>query len=114
MGISSGKTYTLDEWLKEGIGLFGRDRRKWQFVCPSCKRTQSVRSLEQYADQGATPEDVYRHCIGRFSGGLKGPHKCDWAAYGLSRGPDFVIDEDGDELPVFQFYRERKGSKHED
>jgi hypothetical protein len=30
------RTMSLDEWNKLGEKLFGPERLKWRFVCPSC------------------------------------------------------------------------------
>ena len=75
----------------------------WQFECPSCKRIQNVTEFKQFEDMGANPNSVYQKCLGRFTGGKSGPHKCDWAAFGLFSGPDFVVMPDGTKTPVFEF-----------
>ncbi len=90
--------YTKEEWLKKGEKLFGKDKMKWKFICPSCKHIQTPEDFKQFKDKGANPNTAYQDCIGRWTGGLNGLHKCDWASYGLFCGPDFV-----DETPVFAF-----------
>jgi len=95
-------TYTKSEWEEKGKKLFGEDKMKWEFKCPVCKKSQSVESFREFKDSGAKPDDAYQQCRGRFTGGKKGPDKCDWAAFGLFRGPDSVTHE-GKEIFVFPF-----------
>lgn len=84
-------TYTKEEWMAKGKKLFGDDMMQWEFKCPSCGNVQTPADFEQLKDKGATPNSAYQQCMGRFTGGKEGPHKCDWCAYGLFGGPD-VID----------------------
>jgi hypothetical protein len=97
-------TYSEQEWNNKGIRLFGPNRLSWKFKCPNCKNITTPEDFRKYKDQGATPDSVYQECIGRYTGGRKGPNKCDWAAYGLFRGPDLVVALiDETEIPVFEF-----------
>lgn len=96
-------TYTLKEWEAKGERLFGKNRLDWKFICPRCKNVQDSNDFRVHMDKGATPSDSYRRCIGRYTGGLKGSNKCDWASFGLFRGPSIVITEDGTEIFVFNF-----------
>lgn len=93
------------EWFKKGQSLFGENYRAWKFVCPCCKR---VTSVSEYEAVGGEPDDAYRNCIGRFTGGRAGPHKCDWAAYGLFRGPSEILDGNTG-IAVFNFYEDDDG-----
>lgn len=95
--------YTQEEWMKKGAELFGNDYKKWKFRCPACKREQSIGDFEEFKSKGATPNTAYQECVGRYTGGRSGPDKCDWAAFGLLRGPDCVIADDGREVWVFPF-----------
>lgn len=95
--------YTESEWVKAGEKLYGADPMKWRFECPACHNVTSVEDFRIFKDKGATPDSAATECIGRYTGGLKGPNKCDWAAYGLFRGPDFVIFDNGEERACFSF-----------
>jgi hypothetical protein len=91
--------YTRAEWEAKGRELFGEEQEKWSFACPTCKRVSSIASVRaEFADQlpllRAREYSVYQECIGRHLPGVG----CDWAAYGLFRGPSFV-----DDTPVFDF-----------
>ena len=82
--------YTKEQWLDKGKKLFGDDMMSWQFKCPSCGNMQTPEDFREFKDDGADPNDAYQKCIGRYTGGRSGPHKCDWCAYGLFSGPDSV------------------------
>jgi len=88
------------DWQREGFKRFGSDPSEWRFVCPRCKNEATPADFEAV---GGDKHDSYQEWIGRHTGGLKGPHKCDWAAYGLFSGPSFVVIDDGDKMPVFNF-----------
>ena len=108
--FSKSETLTEAQWRNRGMGLFGPNMLEWKFECPSCGRVQTPLDFKEFKDQGATPNDAYQRCRGRFTGGRKGPDKCDWAAFGLFLGPNFVIDSKGDKIPVFPFYEKGTGS----
>jgi len=105
--------YTLEEWRAEGYRRFGDDVEGWKHVCPKCGRVNTVR---EFKEAGATPDDSYSTCIGRYNGkGLDGfkcneemmpENGCNWAAFGLfgtlGRG-DIVINDEGKEIQVFKF-----------
>jgi len=97
---------TVQEWKDQGLKLFGSvDPFDWSWKCPACKRQQTMEEFREFKDQGADPNTAYSQCRGRFTGGRKGPDKCDWAAYGLFRGP--VVVTDGDEkVFVFDFWQD--------
>lgn len=109
------KKMTLTEWETLGEQLFGKDRMKWKFVCPGCGNIQSVEEFRKYKDQGAEPSSAYQKCIGRYAGGKswmndpttkKGP--CDYTANGLLNiCPLIVVDNEGHEHTVFDFYQEK-------
>lgn len=96
--------YTSKEaWFEHAENIFGTsDYREWRWVCPACNRIQKMDEFEPFKDDGASPNSVYSECLGRYNGGRKGPYKCDWAAYGLFSGPDFVM-HNGEKQPVFKF-----------
>lgn len=104
------KRYTLAEWRARALELFSQpgDTEQQAFMrarfrCPACGRLNKVEEFEQFKAQGATPDTASQECIGRYTGGRGGPNKCDWAAFGLFRGPHFVVMEDGREVAVFPF-----------
>lgn len=54
---------TYQEWVERGTRLFGADRSKWRFVCPSC----GIRVTTADYESVGTPENsVAFSCIGRF------------------------------------------------
>jgi hypothetical protein len=94
---------TLAEWQAEGARRFGADHLQWRFVCPACGHEQAVIDFRPFKDQGATTNDAFQQCIGRFAGtGDKQP--CDWAAFGLfDITPIHVVEDDGRITKVFGF-----------
>lgn len=94
---------TLAEWHALGEQLFGPNEDRWRFKCPTCGHVTShvdANSLpieERNKLKGAW--NVTSECIGRYLDGIG----CNWAAYGLFRGPHFVVREDGTETAVFAF-----------
>ena len=98
--------YTLEEWKAELTKRFGENPLDYKFVCPACGK---ISSGKEFKDAGATPNDMYCKCIGRFTG--KGtPTKnskdgCNWAAFGLfgtlDKG-DVVITPEGKRVAVFK------------
>lgn len=88
---------TQDELMAEATRLFGDDPKKFAFECPHCK---DVATIQDFIDAGK-PDAAGQHCIGRELGALtKGKYDgrgCDWAAYGLFRGPwEIVLPAEGD------------------
>lgn len=104
---------TQDELLAELTTRFGDNPHDWAFQCPHCGDIATGRDIRNALDQtGRTEGDVSlylgRECIGRLLGALAASSNeeytgrgCDWAAYGLFQGPEFVITPDGRELPAF-------------
>ena len=96
---------TEDEWYAKGELLFGADKMKWRFVCPSCGH---VASVQDYKDAGAPQEAVAFSCVGRWTGGKpafkKGNGPCDYAGHGLIRlNPIRLTNAAGENLRVFAF-----------
>lgn len=87
--------FTEKEWNEKGVELFGLDRFKWAFKCPLCGNIATAEDFRKFADKGARPDSAYQECLGRYTGGIKGEHGCDWCAYGLFRGPVSVKTENG-------------------
>ncbi|MEH2191011.1 MAG: VVA0879 family protein [Nostoc sp.] len=54
---------TKDEWLIEGMGLFGKDGLRWKFKCPCCGH---IASTQDYKNAGAPSSAVAFSCIGRW------------------------------------------------
>ena len=90
--------WTQAELVAEATARFGDDALKWSFRCPSCGDDATA---QDFTNAGADPNRVGQECVGRSLGALKGaPTKdgrnrdgrgCDWAAYGLLRGPWVVV-----------------------
>jgi len=93
---------SLADWKKEGERRFGKDESEWAFVCPACGNIAKVKDFERFKSKGASPDSAAETCIGRWTGGRNGPYKCDWAAFGLFRGP-WIVKIDNKEIPVFDF-----------
>jgi hypothetical protein len=100
---------TQAELVTEAKAAFGDDPKTWAFRCPRCNDVATPRDFE---DAGADPYWAGQECIGRHLGALSGTpttdsgkarakRGCDWAAYGLFRGPWFVTMPDGKEIPGF-------------
>ena len=78
-------------WLAEGVRLFGRDVKRWRFVCPICEHIASVADWEAL-NTGAGA--IAYSCIGRFlprpakvrdAFRQDGPGPCNYAGGGLFR-----------------------------
>ena len=104
---------TQDELVAEMGRRFGPDHKKWAFICPACKDIATAQDVKDALVASGSDDDPFKHvgqaCIGRLLGALKrdqpkGGYKgrgCDWAAFGLFRGPEFVIMPDGHETASF-------------
>jgi len=104
-------TYTEKEWKAEGIKRFGKDVKKWKFVCPFCKTIQTPQDL---LDAGVKKEDldgfIGFSCIGRFTDGKKG---CDWTLGGLfSIHESIIICNDNRNRPIFEFADGDEANEH--
>lgn len=111
-------TMTQLELVNEATARFGDDPMAWAFVCPSCGDVATGQDVRQaLADNPRTHKSgkpiaasdiLGTECIGRTLGALRGPVKdwkgrgCDWAAYGLFRGPVIVTLSDGSTMGVFR------------
>ena len=96
-------TVSQERWVEVGTKLFGENREEWVFVCPKCGKEMSVaRAKREFPDiwfgKGWSPMD---ECIGRYVDGFG----CDLAAaYGLFRGPLFVIATNNEKrIAMFDF-----------
>ena len=95
MSKFEGRTLTQQELEDEARARFGDDPWKWAFECPRCG---------DVATAGDFPEGerdrLGRECVGRALGILKKNQVykgrgCDWAAFGLFRGPWEIIMPSG-------------------
>lgn len=100
---------TRDEYLAEGLRLFGEDMMTWKFVCPSCG---CVASVADYKMAGAPEGAIGFSCIGRWMGDgiqdafAKGPGPCNYAGGGLIRiAPIKILDDLGSDPYYFDFAR---------
>lgn len=89
------------DWEKKGVELFGDDKWNWRFVCPKCGDERSLNEVkDEYPELKGRGWRPGQECIGRCVIGIG----CDWAAYGLFRGPVIVMaTENSSEVPYFDF-----------
>lgn len=104
---------TQDELVAELTARFGPDHKTWAFVCPSCGDVATAQDVKDALDDKGNQDSPFRHlgqvCIGRLLGALQKDQPeggyagrgCDWAAFGLFHGPEFVVMPDGREVPSF-------------
>jgi hypothetical protein len=99
--MSEHRKLTQQELHAEAKERFGDDPLDIAFRCPNCGDVATIRDFPENARNAAGQE-----CIGRHLGALKGEPTndsgrsraelgCDWAAYGLFRGPWEVVMDDG-------------------
>ncbi len=100
---------THEQWLKEGVDLFGKNFDAWKFVCPACGHVASTRDFTLLRVTGATRNKAYCECIGRYVGGRPAMSNqrgqpCDYAAYGLiDLCMTQVIAPTNEKISVFEF-----------
>ena len=113
---------TRDEWLAEAMKRFGKDPRKWRFVCPVCKTVQSIEDfLEQTElDKERILDVIGFSCIGRWAKGgcehqglstepvekgadSKPAMGCDYAGGGLFRLNPVKVEWEGEVHGRFAF-----------
>lgn len=108
--MSNSRKLTQAELVELATERFGGDWLTWAFKCPNC---EDVASFQDFKDAGADAALCGQECIGRHLGALTNRGNanyqgrgCDWAAYGLFRGPwEVVVPADGDrpERSVWSF-----------
>ena len=87
----------FEDWMKEGIRLYGPNMLDWRFKCPMCGHVQS---LQDFHDVGIEPDNGITCCASRFN--LGGNKTCKWTTGGLLRiGGVYVIRPDF--VPVLAF-----------
>lgn len=102
---------TKSEWVALGTARFGPDMLQWRFVCPICKGEQTAEDFREFKDRGATPDQAYFSCLGRWTHGKRAfgdkvspETRCDYTLGGLFRLPGvIVVDEGGEERLAFAF-----------
>lgn len=102
----SSRTLTQAQFVAEARARFGYDTKMWAFKCPNCG---DVATPADFVAAGADAQLIGQDCIGRHLGALSkatvAVRGCNWAAYGLFRGPWFVEVPDGNggvrEVPSF-------------
>ncbi|MGP3917643.1 VVA0879 family protein [Nonomuraea sp. 10N515B] len=113
---------THAEFLAEAEKRFGKDPLKWAFACPNCSDTATgldfTVALTSHPRTDAHGREVRyweilgQECIGRTLGALSGDpttdqgrgraeRGCDWAAYGLIRGPWEIVLPEGQSIWCF-------------
>ncbi len=119
---------TRDEWLAEAVKRFGKNAKKWRFVCPVCKTEQGI---EDFLEHTELSEDEIANviafsCIGRWAKGgcdhqglstkpveksasAKPAIGCDYAGGGLFRLNPVKVEWQGKVHGTFAF-AEAKGS----
>lgn len=92
---------TYEEWISEGERLFGKNKLKWEFICPHCKTVQSGSDFLELTK--LTFEEIPKYvgfsCIGRFTK-KKG---CDWTLGGLFQIHELEIIQEGKTNRFFEF-----------
>jgi hypothetical protein len=108
--------WTQADLMAECVRRFGQDAKQWAFVCPTCG---DVATIQDFIDAG-DGNKAGQECIGRLLGSpeakrvkgrracgpAKGHRGCNWAAFGLLRGPwKVTLPADGDkpERDVWSF-----------
>lgn len=99
----------IEEWIAKGEKLFGPDRLKWKFVCPSCGNIQSVADFRQFKDRNATPRDANYICIGRLDGHINvpmftKPGPCNYSSGGLFNINPITIKDGNLKYTSFAFF----------
>lgn len=90
---------TQEDLLAEAKLRFGDDPLDIAFQCPTCDDVATIREWNAMGDPAAAGQE----CTGRASAAARAAGNvdrpgCDWAAYGLFRGPwEVVIAAEGDE-----------------
>ena len=90
---------TINEWLKQGVTLFGDDMKAWRFKCAKCGETQTI---QDFIDAGVENPERYVHfsCIGRW---VK-DRGCNWTLGGLFQfHKKEVINDEGARVQAFLF-----------
>ena len=96
------KIIKLKDFIAEGEKSFGKDRKKWQFICPSCKTKQSFEDFKNHTEVKSKDIQDYLgfSCIGRYT---KEKIGCDWTLGGFLRIHELEVETlDGEKHPRFE------------
>lgn len=101
-----------EQWEAMGLELYGENKQDWQFQCPMCGLIQSVALAKLlWPELEGKGWQAWGECVGRYLEGVG----CDWAAYGLFRGPlEIVHPKASKPIAAFDFAQrtyEAKGVK---
>lgn len=102
---------SIDDWMKEGEKLFGKDQLNWEFICPVCKY---VAKTSDWKEAGAPEGTVAFSCVGRwrkegevpqaFQDNIKkGP--CNYTTGGLFNLSPVKVKHEGKTISLFDFNR---------
>jgi hypothetical protein len=50
----------IQQWIAQGVELFGADWIRWQFICPQCGNVQTMQDAQQ---MGLDPEHAATLCL---------------------------------------------------
>lgn len=93
------KEIKLQDWKKQASEKFGSDKKNWEFKCPSCGETQTLKEFEDNNVEDAESK-FYYSCIGRW---VK-DRGCKWTLGGLFKiHKTEVITPDNNKIPVMEF-----------
>lgn len=100
------RVITREEWLREGIELFGANKRLWTFRCPCCGHPQSVADFLRHRldPQGK----VFRTCLSAFLAPGAEAHRepCTYSLADPGHIPELVVLHEGLDVPVMPFARQ--------
>jgi hypothetical protein len=93
---------TQVELVAELEARFGADPMDWAFVCPTCKTVIRGRDIREALDAAGRKDEYASRFLGQDCIGRIDPTQgCNYAAYGLFRGPDVIVMPDGHEAAAF-------------
>jgi hypothetical protein len=103
-GINMRKV-TLEQYLAEGESLYGPNRYKWKFRCPSCGH---VAAAEDWRAAGAPENAVAFSCVGRWLPKSeemlsKAGGPCNYAGGGLFKLNPVIVTDGEKEHSFFEF-----------
>lgn len=113
------RTVKLKDFIKEAETLYGKDAKKWKFICPMCDTIQSAEDLiAAGVDKAKVKNYIGFSCIGRWTGAgshLKSKGKgngCDWTLGGFFLAHTLVIENaEGKKQASFELYKDNTKEK---
>ncbi|MGW0587430.1 VVA0879 family protein [Streptosporangium sp. NPDC002607] len=107
--VADHRKLTQAELLAEATERFGKNPMGWAFQCPNCADIATGQDFKtaladhprkhSNGDKALASDLIGQECIGRTL--PKGGRGCDWAAYGLFRGPWEIALPEGRTLWCF-------------